>query len=514
MSADIRAFGDPHRHSAARWLAVVAGTIAVLAGLSVPFGYVPMLVVAFGLLIVAVILRPDFVTIGVAAVIYSNAASVAVHSHGVPVFLALLVPASLLIPFVFHLLVRRDQVRIPRATLFLLIFVLANTAAAAFAADPAVSAQPLFTLLTEGAAFYLIVVNVVRTPQMLRRVTWALVTTGAILGGLSLLQQVTGTFSNDYGGFAQIKSTRGFTTETDALVGDIRQLRLAGPIGDSNYYAQFLLMLIPLGIGLASSARDLFARTMAVASVLLGATGILLSFSRGAAVAFAILLFLMAATRFIRLRAIIAAAAVVVAVIVLFPQYAVRLQRLEAVAAAVAGETAEGDTAIAGRAEENAAAIMIFADHPILGAGPGMYQYHYRAYTTRAGLTTHAEDRLAHNMYLETAAETGLVGLAALLGMLMVVLIGLRRAARAVADTGVRPIIQAYFFALVAFMGTSVFLSLAYARYFWLVFALASAAWMISDEIRQPTPAGPRPARGGAPETPRSAASGIGASGP
>jgi len=494
------------RH-AARWLAILAGAIALVASIFLPLGYVVLMLVAASLLAAAAMLRPDFVTIVVAAIIYSNAAGVAVRSHGVPVLIALMVPASLLIPFVFHLLIRRDQVRISAATPLLLVFVLANIVATALAADPAVSAQPLFTLLTEGAAFYVVVVNIVRTPEILLRVTWALVITGAFLGGLSLVQQITGTFESDYGGFAQIKSPRGFTTGEDALVGDIRQLRLAGPIGDSNYYAQFLLMLVPLGIGLLAAAKSNLARIGAVTSMLFIAMGILLSFSRGAAVAFAVLLVLMAAMRFLRLRAVVAVACVIVAVLVLFPQYAVRLQSLESVATAISGDTGGADTAIAGRAEENAAAVMIFADHPIFGAGPGMYQYHYRDYTSRAGLTTHTEDRFAHNTYLETAAETGVLGLTAFLGMLGLVLVGLRRASRASADPRLRAMTQAYFFALVAFMGTSMFLSLAYARYFWLVFALASAAWLIADEAASPTGGAPRSERAVPPERPRSAAS-------
>ena len=48
--------------------------------------------------------------------------------------------------------------------------------------------------------------------------------------------------------------------------------------------------------------------------------------------------------------------------------------------------------------------------HPIMGVGPGNFEQHYLDYSSRIGIDPRAEERSAHSLYLESLAETGLVG--------------------------------------------------------------------------------------------------------
>ena len=81
------------------------------------------------------------------------------------------------------------------------------------------------------------------------------------MGGVSVHQQLTKNFADDYGGFAQVTG-RGFLVETQR--GEVRQPRLCGPIGEQNRYAQIMLMLAPLGLFCLGPETSRFRRCAAV----------------------------------------------------------------------------------------------------------------------------------------------------------------------------------------------------------------------------------------------------------
>jgi O-antigen ligase len=63
-----------------------------------------------------------------------------------------------------------------------------------------------------------------------------------------------------------------------------------------------------------------------------------------------------------------------------------------------------------GRATENAVALAMFGDHPLLGVGPGNYPKLYRDYSRRLGNDTRVL-REPHSLPLEIASEQGAAGL-------------------------------------------------------------------------------------------------------
>ena len=64
----------------------------------------------------------------------------------------------------------------------------------------------------------------------------------AFIGALSVYQQFTHTFHNDYWGFAQVSFAQ-INTGVETINGAVTEPRLAGQIGEKNRYAQVMLML-------------------------------------------------------------------------------------------------------------------------------------------------------------------------------------------------------------------------------------------------------------------------------
>jgi O-antigen ligase len=93
-------------------------------------------------------------------------------------------------------------------------------------------------------------------------------------------------------------------------------------------------------------------------------------------------------------------------------------------------------------------------------------------------------------MYLEIAADTGIVGLGAFLAIVAVTLAQLWRVARLWAALGREDLVvlaQAFLLALLAYLASAAFLQLSYQRYFWFLLALGNATvWMLRREAARP----------------------------
>jgi putative inorganic carbon (HCO3(-)) transporter len=199
----------------------------------------------------------------------------------------------------------------------------------------------------------------------------------------------------------------------------------------------------------------------------------------------------------------------VVAVVAAIPQYRARLLTLTEVSNLASEDDGSTDvgTSIAGRATENVAAFYAFAEHPLLGVGPGLFGTVYGDYAERVESdfrNVKASPREAHNLYLGVAAENGVPGLVCLGGVFVVTLRELARARRRCLAR--RPDLAAlaggFIVAVIAYMASAVFLHFAFIRYFWVLMALAAATSRIAlaavpdrtedeDHLAWPAPALP-----------------------
>jgi putative inorganic carbon (HCO3(-)) transporter len=461
--------------------------LLAVMGLSTALGLVaarqPVLaigVVIAALLAVAVLAWPDTATLVVIFVLYTNAAVVAVRFHGVPNFFAAVFPLILMLPLSSYLIFRREKLIVTPVLPLLFLYLLVQVAGTLPAEYIGVATSTVIGYAIEGLGLYLLITNVVRTPTMLRWAIWTLLLAGSFLGFLSLYQQMTGTFNNLYGGFAQINTTA-FDTGVQSIQGAVTQHRLGGPLGDQNYYAQFMLMLVAIGFFRFWAERSTILRAAALTATGLCAMGAILTFSRGAAVGFVLMIAIMTFMRYIKPYQVVMFLLAAILGLTVFPQYATRLKSLEGlsdVANQGSGGIAEADSSVQSRASEMLTAGLVFVDHPMLGVGPGTYKYYYPEYSEYVGLRSfHTTQRAAHDMYLGLAAETGALGLMCFVLIVFVTMRSLAQLRRRC--LGSHPefanMLTGFLIAIASYMTTGLFLSFAYERFFWLILALAGA---------------------------------------
>jgi hypothetical protein len=483
------------------WAPVACIALVTLGAVLVVLAGQPWLALA-GMIAIPVVLaafsRSDRLVQLVLFLIYTNAAVIANKFHGVPLPVVAAVPLLLGIPIAQWVILRGQKIVVPPAVPLMLAFLVVQLVGALFAAEPDKSLPSVVEFAVEGIALYLLVVNAIRTQDTLRGAVWTLVLAGAFMGALVFYQQVTGTYDRNYGGFAQV-SNAAFEIGEDVSGAELLQPRLAGPLGVQNRFAQTLAMLLPLALALFWSARSLGARFLALACFQLVGIGIALAFSRGAAVGIAFMFLCMLFMGYIRLRHLAVVCAMVALVAVAVPQYAVRLTSLARVGNALEIGSAAGfrntDGATKSRLTEMLGAALAFADHPVVGVGPGMYREHYREYAERAGLKVKMTDRESHSLYLGIAAEHGLLGLLAFTLIVAVTFWELVRARRRWRRE--RPelanLVGGLLMALVGYLAIGFFLHFAYIRYFWLVMGLAAAASRVAP-ARAPARPGAAPA--------------------
>jgi putative inorganic carbon (hco3(-)) transporter len=354
----------------------------------------------------------------------------------------------------------RERLRIPRELGAFAALLLAFGAAALFATDRAVAADETLDLVSYTAAVALLM-TLLDTPAWLHRATWAVVSGIGLLAVLAIIQQVTKTQGLAYGGFASI-------------LFDGHAMRSAGPL-NPNTFGQILATSAVLAFYLALMQTRRTARVIAAALAVVCAAGVIYTESRAALAALLIVAVLIGVLQGVRLRVLAAAAcAAIVLGMAILPL--TLQQRVGALADLVSSDPVSlQDTALRGRTSENLAAFSMWTDHPLLGVGPDNFEGHYLAYSETIGIDPRPEQRGAHNLYLESLAETGLLGALAFFAVLGLALTGAWRSRSHLEGRDVL-LGEGLFVGLVAFLICALTLNSAYARYQWIFLGLGLAA--------------------------------------
>ncbi|MEU4761828.1 O-antigen ligase family protein [Actinosynnema sp. NPDC023794] len=246
-----------------------------------------------------------------------------------------------------------------------------------------------------------------------------------------------------------------------ALLGMVAegQTRAAGPLEDPNDLAYFLVAALPLLVALRRSVL-----TAAAAVVL--AAGAAATFSRGGALALTAAVAWLTARRAVPLKALaggVAALAVLGVAAVLFA--GPELDR------AVREKTHVAETNVDTRELRWQAAARMVAEHPTLGVGPGGFREGYPAASNNAEIDE--QTPVAHNMYLEVAAELGVPGFALFAALLVLTAVTCERVRRTTDDPLPIVAVQA---SLIAVVVASTFLSQQYYLPLWSLVAVVAAA--------------------------------------
>jgi O-antigen ligase len=272
---------------------------------------------------------------------------------------------------------------------------------------------------------------------------------------------------------------------------DIGAERAQGGVGDPNFFAALQIVAFPLMLGLASSVRG-WARVGLYAGAVISIASALDTLSRGGLIAMACVLLVLP---LLRARSLLGSGrqkaavllCVVLGVVVVFsvPSLSHKIvTRAKTIFVSTSSAEASGGGAGAsggsGRVDIWRAAVHAVEDHPVQGVGFGAF----RSQATRYMLTTPGVDPNVfvprpievHSAYLGAAAETGLVGVAIYLGLLLSTALALRRTAAAAFRAGtpfVGRIANAALLALLGWAVASCFLESETSRGVWVLVGLS-----------------------------------------
>jgi putative inorganic carbon (HCO3(-)) transporter len=420
----------------------------------------------------------------IVAILYLNLSDIVARLTPIP---SLLQP--LILVLIAAVIAYREQLQ-PRAVaatplvLMTLVYCTALLVASVSPVNPA-AANARILEAVRGLVILLIVGSLGASWVAVRRTAGVIALCAALLAVLTLFQTVTGRFDIDFGGLA--RSERGH------IYARVADVRAAGPVGDPNFYGQILVIAFPFAAFLGWKAPARRERILFLAATVLIAAGIALTYSRGALLSFAVVVALTVVSLKMRPTAVVAV--LVLAVILAPSNLTQRLLSLGGGESAVKG--IERDSSVDRRKLDAAVAVGMFDDHPFVGVGPGAFSHHYRHYANQAGSSATQYDlsnaqQVPHSLYLELAAETGMMGLVSFGAVLAAAFLMLRNARRNLIASGLRSearIAAMLSIAITGYLLTSVFLHGAFQRYLWLLLGLSAAVTRLAS--RESAASGP-----------------------
>lgn len=198
--------------------------------------------------------QPELLVVALLGITWGYISEVLVKFHGVPS-----VAKSLVVLMVVLVLQRRFfGARTPLKSHPLLWWMVGYMAVVGVGLWYAMSFQRTWLVVIDFAKellLFFVVINLISTERWLERGAWAMLLVGAVLGGLTLYQEVTRNYGNDFGGFA--RSDVGAIAE-----GVANRARAGGPTSEPNAFGQQMLVLAPIGLWAALYARTLPARAV------------------------------------------------------------------------------------------------------------------------------------------------------------------------------------------------------------------------------------------------------------
>ena len=242
-----------------------------------------------------------------------------------------------------------------------------------------------------------------------------------------------------------------------------KEWRTFGPFFGTNLFAGFLAIVIPIAVVLAANAKGTprvcygFACAVLVAALpLTGSRGGWLAFVAGAVV-----LCVGAGAALRRARWGIAAAAVAV-ILLAGMALAVTPLRTRLLSSFSAQEHSNRFRVLTWQGT-----VSMARHYPVLGSGPGTFEYVFPKYAI-AGFT-----RMAHQNYLQVAAENGLLGLACFLWLLIAMVGSAVKAIARAESRGEGLLAAGCLSGLVAFLAHSML------DYTWFIGSIAATVWLV-----------------------------------
>jgi O-antigen ligase len=453
-------------------LILLAITLGISVALTVNWVGVLALAAIVGLLLVlGTLTNPDLGLMMFIMVIYINLSSVLISYYGFPSIAKPLVVLMGVLIIIRGALFRDEFHGWALPAILLGLYSFLGSVSLAYASDFTLALNTLIDYLKD-AVIAIIIIMLIQRPSSLYRAVWALLITGIFMGTLSVYQQLTGNFGNDFYGFAQVGTSS--TTGT----------RLAGPIGDPNFYAQIMVLLIPMAIDRVWNEKKPLLKALAGWAFFVITLTVIFTYSRGAFLAMVAALVFMAIKRPPRLPAALLGLAAALLIFQFVPaNYRERISTLLDFLP-MNGNGGYVDPSVQGRTSENIVAWNMFLDNPITGVGLGNYNAYYEEYSRKLGIDPRREGRSAHNLYLEIAAERGIFGFFLFIAIVTLTLAQAFKAEKAFKELGNKSMADLSALlgiSILTYLITAIFLHDAFPRFFWLIVGLAWAAPQCAD---------------------------------
>ncbi|HEX8131701.1 MAG TPA: O-antigen ligase family protein [Pyrinomonadaceae bacterium] len=257
----------------------------------------------------------------------------------------------------------------PREVNLVLLLCLCALISIPLAIDPGEAWTAFNYPFIRAVAMFIVIVNVVRTPLRLKGLMFLAIAVGVVLSVGAI---------NDY------RLGRVAVAEGERVAGVI-----GGMFGNPNDMALHLISMIPLAIGLMFSTRNLLAKPLYAASILLMVGGTMVSFSRGAFLGLlgASIVLVWKLGRRNRIVMIVLVAIFVVGLVALAPgEYTERLSTIGSV---------NRDASSSSRRDLLVRSIIVAIYNPVFGVGIGNFHF------------VSIREQVSHNSYTQVAAEMG-----------------------------------------------------------------------------------------------------------
>ncbi len=420
----------------ARRLPAVAWWVPVVLAAAVSATWWPvvtLLLVAVGAVIVVALVRLDLALLLVAAAVpleYSvtlgNPQLTVVKLAGGLCFLS----------FALQLATRRIRLRLD-STHLMLLGILALIMVATVAAQSLESAPLVVVRYLSYVGLYFVLTSFAGDRRTLERFIWVLSLAAAVAGVLAIRNLLIG-----------------FDT------------RATPTYGDANDLAYVLSTTLPLTLWLLGPRRP--QRLAAILLVVLISVADALTLSRGAALGLGCALVWVLVTNRGALRAFVvpAFACAACAILLVSTQHG-------AISVALTDKAAVAGANVDHRFDAWRSALELIGTHPLVGVGPGNFQFLTAAVDNRP--PTRTDPTVVHNTYLEVGAEIGLPALVLLLAYLRTSFVRLRDVRR----HGVGPphLALAVTAGLIVAVTAALTLSEQYYAPLWVMGAFATCLW-------------------------------------
>ena len=407
---------------------------------------------------------------------YTRLSDVAVHAHNIASVARPLVVLLIIAILIRWAIFRERPKGWEKAAILLGVYGLVIFMSLLYATNTTRVMQGLLSY-SKDAIITLIVIILLQTADGFRRVIWLLLLTGIFLGTLSVYQAVTESYANSFGGFAVARLMN--------IIGESYTYRIGGPVNDPNAFAQIMLVFVPIALDRFLKDPRLTRKIVALWALVVSFLCVLFSYSRGGFVALVMTMLIFLWFHRLSKRQF---PVFIISVIILMSfaprNFYDRILTLDQYFN-TPGSVRTNDASLRGRATLNLAALEMIKAHPLLGVGFNNFSIEYPRYVQLLGLFgVPLEDPEAHDLYLEVASETGLLGLIAffsLVGTALSTVYRTRLRFLKARMNNYAEMVTAFGIGFTGYLISAMFIHGAYPRYLYLLSGIALALKLVAD---------------------------------